>query len=181
MNKTEEKLMQIKDAALRTKCLKILNHLEKKYSFSEKPAAKNHHHNYRGGLDVHTAEVMAQILQLNLIAGNDSSNPFSNDEVLLVGFLHDLGKAYAYVFAHNIDTKQEEIRLISFPCSQEAIIFRLCAKFGIELSFEQMSAIEFAHGGWSVQAQNNHIERGKLADLLHCADLLSAGFGVAKK
>lgn len=165
---TEKLVRKIRNEELRRKCFFILSYVEKKYNFSEKPAAKNHHHNYKCGLDIHTAEVIRFSLKLNKLL----KKPFPEDEIILVAFLHDLMKAYEY----GID-KEGNISIISFPCSGEAIVFRLCMKAGLVLTMEQISSCEYAHGGWSTQAQNKHIQPSKLSSLLHCADLLSANFG----
>lgn len=157
-------LKRIKNQDFRDKCIKILDYLEKEYQFSEKPAAKKHHHNYRGGLDVHTSEVIEFSLELNKLAGK----PYDEDEVIVVAFLHDLEKAYMYNFTST---------MINAPCSGEAIVFRLCAKFGLVLSFRMVSAIEFAHGGYSIQAHNTHLQPSSLFVILSSADMMSAYFG----
>ena len=171
MSETGILLEGMSNIILKDKCLNLLNNVEANYSFSEKPAAKNHHHNYKGGLDQHTKEVIQNALKINKML----DRPFDEAEVMLVAFLHDLMKAYLYAF-----DSEGEIRIINFPCSGEAIVFRLCSRYGIVLSMEQMSAIEFAHGGWSTQANNKFIPQSDLANLLHCADLLSSTFGKTK-
>lgn len=156
---------------------KLFDFLEKKYSFSDKPAAKSHHHNYHGGLDVHTAEVCECMLKFN---NSIAAFKFSLDSLLTVALLHDTMKTYQYEFKKD-DKGEEKIEILNFPCSGEAITFRLCTRYGIELTLDEMSAIEFAHGGWSIQSTDRRIQPSQLAYLLHMADLASAQFGAIKK
>lgn len=149
-------------------CMDLLCSVVEQRRFSECPAAVSHHHAYAGGLDVHTSEVIDNCLKLNAMMGN----PFTEERCIVAGFLHDLGKLYVYtVDKEGFVTKDKDQ-----TCSDEAHVFNLCAQVGMALTDEVLSAVEFAHGGWSVQT-NGHAKPSRLANLLHCADLLSANFG----
>lgn len=148
-------------------CEEILTTLITIHDGKTTPAARNFHHNYKGGWLVHTAEVIDFALKINEMIGKQ----YHPDEVILAGFLHDLEKPFTYVW------KDENIKHINFPCSEEALVFNACAKVGLHLSLEVISAIEFAHGGWSTQANNRHVQPSNLSSIIHSADLMSSRFG----
>jgi len=181
MEKTKEFLNEINNQDWKEKSIKILEGLEKKHKYSEAPAAKKHHHDYLGGLEVHTCEVIDFALEINKLLPVDKI--FDTDLVILAAFLHDLEKPYTYKWSTylksrvNRSGKEMDISHINFPCSGEAIIFRLCARVGLVLPMNVISAIEFAHGGWSTQASNRFVEPCGLAMLIHSADLMSSRFG----
>lgn len=176
MERTKKFLLGIKNKEWKEKSIQLLEGLEKKYKYSEAPAAKKIHHNYLGGLEMHTCEVMNFALRINELLGEKK---FDTDLVILSAFLHDLEKPYTYKWKKFINNKGREIEIthINFPCSSEAIIFRLCARVGLVLPMDVVSAIEFAHGGWSTQANNKYVEPSDLAMMIHSADLLSSRFG----
>jgi len=74
-----------------------LNVLGGKYSqlFTTTPAARKWHHNYKGGLAVHTCEVMVIAQQLANYTDVD------HDDVLISALFHDFGKMKAYYFDEN--------------------------------------------------------------------------------
>jgi 3'-5' exoribonuclease len=74
-----------------------LNTLGGKYSkdFIEIPAARYYHHNYKGGLVVHTAEVM--VIAQELARYSD----VEHDDVIVCALFHDFGKMKAYYFDEN--------------------------------------------------------------------------------
>jgi len=171
-----EYIDKIKNIELKESIKNMFDYLEKTYNFSDKPAAKTHHHNYRGGLAVHTSEVCDNALKLNKSWGF-----FEEDSIIKVALLHDVMKAKSYQFKKYKTNDREYIDIVSGSCSGEAWVFNLCNKFNVELTESELSAIEFAHGGWSTQAKDFYIKQSKLSYLLHCADLLSANFGEVNK
>jgi 3'-5' exoribonuclease len=148
--------------------VKILIEIVAYKDFDILPAARFHHHNYKGGLDIHTAEVIDYALQLNQMMGK----PFKDSDVITVGFLHDIGKIYVYEIDGDDITVNKDL-----PCSEEALTFNIAITNGLVLSPEMLSAVEFAHGGWSIQAKGGYAKPSSLAMLLHCADLLSSQVG----
>ncbi len=159
---------KIEDKTLRKNINNLLDYIcNKRKGFLEKPSAKNHHHTYKNGLATHTLEVINTAIFLNKSFGK----PYSEDEIILASFLHDLGKLYVYRFTdRGIDAMRP-------PVSEEALSLRLAYKFGINPSIDVIGAVEFAHGGWSNLAKNKYIQPTSLYAIIHSADILSANFG----
>lgn len=72
----------------------IKPHIEK---FSTAPAAINHHHNYKGGLFVHTSEVFSNCyVILNSPSNQFYCNDIDSDALYMSAWLHDFGKIEIY-------------------------------------------------------------------------------------
>ncbi|MHA1897619.1 MAG: HD domain-containing protein [Promethearchaeota archaeon] len=68
--------------------------LEDNSEFFEKPAATNHHHNYRGGLIEHTIEVYELALSMAKVVG--LRRKIDYDLLKAGAILHDIGKVNCY-------------------------------------------------------------------------------------
>lgn len=168
--KIKDYVKRVSDKSRRDALQSLFNMLDSsKYNFFEKPAAKKHHHAYKKGLAEHTVEVVENAINLNDVL----ECGFNQDSIIISALLHDVGKVYVYSFEETENT-QDEIMVHKTIASQEALIFRLCAKAGLTITPEEISAIEFAHGGWSSLARDRSIQPHPLSVLIHCADNLSA-------
>jgi len=163
---------QIDNSVLREKVKNLFQYLIDKKGWMKKPAGKKIHHAYKGGLDVHACEVVEFALKINEMV----KDSYPKQDILLASILHDAGKPYTYLW--KTDEKGKEVadsqRIV---CSEEAMVFRLCAKYGIVLKPRVMSAIEMAHGGWSQQARNWRVSPSPLFAIIHSADMLSTYLG----
>lgn len=164
-------IKEIEDLSLKKKLLDLWASLEER--FREMPASVKFHHNYRGGLYVHTREVIEIALRLyETFKGNLNLN---RDDVILIAFAHDLDKIDKYVknkkrFGRNIhEFVWNEART---DTNDTAEVVNILGKYGIHLNGNQLNAFSFTHGGWSVDRG----KMGSLATLVHCADILSLVF-----
>lgn len=60
-----------------------------------------------------------------------------------------------------------------YRVDESALVVTLSARYGIELTNEQLNAISLHHGGWSDLANKHNVTMSPMATLLHCADLIS--------
>ncbi|MBR1754595.1 HD domain-containing protein [bacterium] len=137
------------------------------------PAAKLMHHNYVGGLLVHTNECM----DLAEKAFDFVTNlRISKDEVLAACILHDFGKIYEYVI--NTETGlieyNEEFRKDWITHSQYG--FALCMSNGFK-NIAKMIAAHHSRAEWGAMIDLNEKNLESFVYLLHHIDDMSAKFG----
>lgn len=140
--------------------------------FKIMPAAKLMHHNYIGGLLVHTVEC-AEFAELNMEKFAYKANP---SEIYAACLLHDFGK----IFEYTIDT---ETGLIDYaPNFREEWIshsqygFSICMNAG----FKRVAKMIAAHHGRSEWGAIIDLDQKDLEPelyLIHFIDNLSAKFG----
>lgn len=128
-----------------------------------KPAAVNHHHNFVGGLMRHIAEMLDFAMPL---AETANINKRSLIKVIL---LHDFAKLVTYDFT---SADRLQIKYIKLDYPVEFWTTNELAKDGLSLTDEEINALVMAEGGWT---EYEGIQSGRLANLLHIADLWSAG------
>lgn len=163
-------IAKIKDDKLRT----FVADMFEKYAdtFKIMPAAKLMHHNYIGGLLVHTVECV-QYAELNMANFAYRTN---EDEIYAACLLHDFGK----IFEYTIDT---ETGLIDYaPNFREEWIshsqygFSICMNAG----FKKVAKMIAAHHGraeWGAIIDLNQKDLEPELYLIHFIDNLSAKFG----
>ena len=159
---------QINDEEIKEGAFKLYELIVRDYGFLEKPAARGMHQAYKGGLHQHTCQVIEGALDINELY----DRPFKDDEVILAGFLHDLDKLFVYHF-----DEQNNIVIEKKPLSGISLVLSLCIKVGLMPPVEVISAVEFAHGGWSDFSHNRSIRPCGLHVIIHAADSLSTFFG----
>lgn len=143
-----------------------------KEEFDRAPAAQNHHHNFTGGLLLHTTEVLEIMVRLaRFLPYNNLNYPkpdFSKEEVIVAAYLHDFAKIATYVEDSPNAWRWQDIDLPS-----EVWTLNQLAKEGISLTENELNALLYAEGGWS--AFKEFVKDMKpLAVLLHMADMWSA-------
>lgn len=161
---------KIKNDELRT----FVADMFEKYAdtFKIMPAAKLMHHNYIGGLLVHTVECV-QYAELNMANFTYKTN---EDEIYAAGLLHDFGK----IFEYTIDT---ETGLIDYaPNFREEWIshsqygFSVCMNAGFK-SVAKMIAAHHGRAEWGAIIDLNQKDLEPELYLIHFIDNLSAKFG----
>lgn len=160
----------ISDSELKKFLLDYLKEHEEKIKIA--PAAKLMHHNYLGGLLVHTVEC------LNLAEGNMNlfSAKLDSDKVYAACILHDIGK----IFEYTIDTEsglidyEENFRKEWITHSQYG--FSICMMQGFK-DVAKMIAAHHARTDWGAIVDLNQKDLEPLTYLMHHIDDLSAKFG----
>lgn len=159
-----------KNEKLKTFVLDILN--SNKDIFSTVPAAKQMHHNYIGGLVVHTFECV-EIAQTILPKLKKDLN---SDEVLAAAILHDIGKIYEYQI--NLDSGvieyNEQFRKDWLTHSQYG--FTLCMSQGF-LNIAKMIAAHHGRNDWGAMIDLGERDLEPFYYIIHHIDDLSAKFG----
>jgi len=124
------------------------------------PAAVRHHHNFKGGLIRH----MAEMLEFGL----PHCEPSKIDRLAFIRavLLHDFAKIKTYTIDKAGSIKYEAL---AYPV--EFWTLNTLAEQGLSLSDEEINALVMAEGGWS---EYEKVESGRLASLLHICDLWSA-------
>lgn len=165
-----EYIDKIKDEKLRNFVLEI--YTANKDKILVMPAAKLMHHNYIGGLMVHTLECL-KYAEINMDAFFQRVN---RDEVYAACLLHDIGK----IFEYTIDTESglidydENFRKEWISHSQYG--FSICMTAG----FKRVAKMIAAHHGradWGAIVDLNEKDLEPFVYLIHHIDDLSAKFG----
>ena len=136
------------------------------------PAAKMMHHNYIGGLMIHTLECL-KYAEVNLQAFFQKLNA---DEVFAACLLHDIGK----IFEYTINTESglidydENFRNEWLTHSQYG--FSICMNAGFK-RVAKMIAAHHARTDWGAIVDLNEKDLEPIVYLVHHIDDLSAKFG----
>lgn len=161
---------KIQDEKLRNFVAEQFTKYEKEFKIM--PAAKLMHHNYIGGLLVHTVEC-AEFAELNMAQFAYKAN---EDEIYAACLLHDFGK----IFEYTIDT---ETGLIDYaPNFREDWIshsqygFTTCMSAGFK-SVAKMIAAHHGRADWGAIIDLDQKDLEPELYLIHFIDNLSAKFG----
>lgn len=161
---------KIKDEQLKNFVLNI--YTKNKDLIMIMPAAKLMHHNYIGGLMVHTLECL-KYAEVNMQAFFQRVN---SDEVLAACLLHDIGK----IFEYKVDT---ESGLIDYDenfrkewVSHSQYGFTICMSAGFK-RVAKMIAAHHARTDWGAIVDLNEKDLEPFVYLIHHIDDLSAKFG----
>jgi len=174
-------LEEIRMPALRKNVLKLYAAVEEK--LRNNPASIKYHHNYKGGLYVHTLEVMEFALDMFDLYKERFLHDFNRDDVICISFIHDLEKITKYKrnISPNVGHNKYETEFLyndnKVDMNDSAEVVNLISKYGIFLTDIQLNSLVFHHGGFS-------IDKGKmtsLACLIHTADLFSTTIGAIRK
>jgi 23S rRNA maturation-related 3'-5' exoribonuclease YhaM len=152
----------------------------KKYesAFLECPGAVMVHHNYKGGLLIHTGEVL-YYASGNTVMLQRQNGPFLNrDVVVAAAILHDLGKCETY-FINNVGGVEKSVaeQMIGHLTYSAARIQEVGAYFDVPKWFvrEVLHCVLAHHGRleWNSVVVPQSLE----AWVLHFADMLSSRAG----
>lgn len=168
--KLQSYISKIKDETLRQFVAELFE--KHAQSFKIMPAAKLMHHNYIGGLLVHTVEC-AEFAELNM---NKFTYQANEDEIYAACLLHDFGK----IFEYTIDI---ETGLIDYAqgfreewISHSQYGFCICMNAG----FKKIAKMIAAHHGraeWGAIIDLDQKDLEPELYLIHFIDNLSAKFG----
>ena len=149
------------------------NYEENKEKILICPAAKMMHHNYIGGLMIHTLECL-KYAEVNLQAFFQKLN---QDEVFAACLLHDIGKIFEY-------TVNTESGLIDYDenfrkewISHSQYGFSVCMTAGYK-RIAKMIAAHHARAEWGAIVDLNEKDLEPFVYLIHHIDDLSAKFGM---
>lgn len=169
-NKIIEHLEQIKDDELR---LFVIGYFaEHKDKIKVSPAAKSMHHNFIGGLLVHTLEC----IELAKLVIKQSFQKMNEDNAIAACALHDIGKIYEYTIdeENGLIDYDEEFKKEWFSHTQYA--YSLCMTKG----FKKVAKMIAAHHGraeWGAILDLNEKDLENYVYFVHHIDDLSAKFG----
>ena len=169
-NKIIVHLEQIKDEKLRLFILKYF--VDHKEMIKLSPAAKTMHHNYIGGLLVHTLECIE--LAKKVIAS--SFQRINEDQAIAACALHDIGKIYEYTIdsENGLIDYDEKFKKEWFTHSQYA--YSLCMNEGFH-EVAKMIAAHHARTDWGAIVDLNEKDLESYVYFVHHIDDLSAKFG----
>lgn len=168
--KLQSYIARITDERLRTFVAEMFSaHAEE---FKVMPAAKLMHHNYIGGLLVHTVEV-AEFTALNIA---HFSYKINEDEAYAAALLHDFGKLFEYT----LDIENGKIDYAEdFQkkwISHTQYGFSICMNKGF-VNVARMIAAHHGRSDWGAIIDLGEKNLEPELYLLHLADNLSAKFG----
>lgn len=169
-NKVVETVQNFSDEKLKTFVLDIL--LSNKEKILVTPAAKQMHHNYIGGLIVHTFEC----IEFALAILPKVKKYLKKEEVLAAAILHDIGKIYEYDI--NLDSGlieyNEQFRKDWLSHSQYG--YTLCMSNGFS-DMAKMIAAHHSRADWGAMIDLGERDLEPFYYIIHHVDDLSAKFG----
>lgn len=132
-----------------------------KDEIKDKPASIKHHMNMKDGLKYHLQNVLFA-----------SKKYFPDDEQLhFFALVHDIGKAREYTI-----TKEGRFDYASPSINHIIHTIEMLHEFGIKLTPEELNALQFHHGGWSLFKGN----LTKLAIKLHFCDMMAVNHEIGE-
>ena len=166
----EEYISKIKDEKLRKFVEEV--YAEHKEKMLIAPGAKLMHHNYIGGLMVHTLECL-KYADANMEVFFQRVN---RDEVYAACLLHDIGKVFEYTvdLESGLIDYDEEFKKEWITHSQYG--FSLCMNAGFK-RVAKMIAAHHARAEWGAIVDLNEKDLEPILYLVHHLDDLSAKFG----
>ncbi len=169
-NKLVSRFAEIKDEKIRNFLLEFFKENETK--IKPAPAAKVMHHNYIGGLMVHTLECL-DYLEANYPLFRHRVN---KDEVMAACILHDIGKIFEYKYdeENGLIDYNEEFKKTWLTHSQFG--YTLCMSHGFT-SIARMIAAHHGRAEWGAMIDLNEKDLENELYLIHLIDNLSAKFG----
>lgn len=161
---------EFKDEKLKNFVLDNLN--KDKEKFLVCPAAKQMHHNYIGGLVVHTLEC-AQMAQTIL---EKVKKHLNKEEVIAASILHDIGKIFEYDInlESGVIDYNEQFRKDWLTHSQYG--YTLCMTNGF-YNIAKMIAAHHGRADWGAMIDLNERDLEPFYYIIHHIDDLSAKFG----
>ena len=161
---------KITDEKLRNFVLK--NYEENREKLLVAPGAKMMHHNYIGGLMVHTLECL-QYAEVNM---NTFFQRVNRDEVFAACLLHDIGKIFEYTIdlESGLIDYDEDFRKEWITHSQYG--FTICMSAGFK-RVAKMIAAHHARSDWGAIVDLDSKDLEPIYYLIHHIDDLSAKFG----
>lgn len=136
------------------------------------PAAKVMHHNYIGGLMVHTLEVVA-FAELNMPNFKVKMN---RDEIVTACILHDIGKIFEYKINLEDGLIDYDEHFQKEWISHSQYGFTMCMVQGFK-SIARMIAAHHGRADWGAMIDLNDKDLEPELYLIHIVDNLSAKFG----
>ena len=166
----EEYINKISDEKLRDFVANI--YAENKEKILVAPGAKLMHHNYIGGLMVHTLECL-QYADVNI---NAFFQRVKKDDVYAACLLHDIGKIFEYTIdlESGLIDYDENFRKEWITHSQYG--FTICMSAGFK-RIAKMFAAHHARTDWGAIVDLNEKDLEPIIYLVHHLDDLSAKFG----
>ena len=169
-NKIISEVDSFENNELKDFVLNILNSNKEKFLVC--PAAKQMHHNYIGGLVMHTLECVEMA---NAILPKVKKH-LNRDEVIAAAILHDIGKVYEYNI--NLDSGvieyNEQFKKDWLTHSQYG--YTLCMSNGF-LNIAKMIAAHHGRTDWGAMIDLGEKDLEPFYYIIHHIDDLSAKFG----
>ena len=161
---------QFKDEKLKDFVLDILNSNKEKILVC--PAAKQMHHNYIGGLVIHTFECV----EFAKVVLSKVKKYLNKDEVIAAAILHDIGKIFEYDI--NLESGMidynEQFKKDWLTHSQYG--YTLCMTNGF-LNIAKMIAAHHGRADWGAMIDLGERDLEPFYYIIHHVDDLSAKFG----
>ena len=169
-NKITDVVNSFNDERLKNFVFEILNNNKEKMLVC--PAAKQMHHNYIGGLVIHTWECV-EMAQAVL---SKTKKYLNKDEVLAAAILHDIGKLFEYEInlESGVIEYNEQFRKDWITHSQYG--YTLCMSNGF-LNIAKMIASHHARADWGAMIDLGERDLEPFYYIIHHVDDLSAKFG----
>ena len=165
----EEMLERVDHPVNRKRCIKLLKENER--LFKTVQGSTHNHQAWRGGYWNHIQEVMNIAIVLYHPLDELRTHPFTLGEALLVLFLHDIEKPWAFELTAECELQRKK----GFDTKADAHAFRAMKlkEYGIELLPNQLNAIKYVEGEHNDYTNKRRV-MNELAMFCHMCDGWSA-------
>lgn len=163
-----EELLGLVDAPQREGCRALL--ARHAAAMAEAPGSSHNHQAWPGGYLDHVQEAMNVAIVLHDALSAHRPLEHSLSDALVVMFLHDLEKPWAYETKDGVRTRKPEL---TEKDGQQAFRLRIATECGLELSEAQANAMRHVEGEIGTYS-NKKRSMSPLAAFCHLCDVTSA-------
>ena len=166
---TVEQMLEMIDGPNRTACQRILT--DNRKLFQTVQGSTNNHQNWPGGYFDHVQEIMniAVILYERLNSIRPLS--FSLSDLLLVVYLHDIGKPWKYELRE--DGQLHHKAIMQNKENHQRFRMAKLAEYGVVFTLEQENGMKYTEGELNDYTNRRRV-MGPLACVAHMCDVCSA-------
>ncbi len=164
-----EELLDHIDDPLRSGCKRVL--ADNRTLFQEAPGSSHNHQAWPGGYLDHIQEVLNIAVALYERLNALRALPFTLSDALLVLFLHDLEKPWAYERISDGNIKRKEV--FKSKDAQQNFRSEKLREYGVRLTSEQENAMRYVEGELDHYTNRERV-MSPLAAFCHLCDVASA-------
>ena len=165
---TIEEMIALIDEPNRAACARILSDNHARFRTAQ--GSTHNHQAWPGGYLDHVVEIMNIAVVLHARMNAIRALPFSESDLLLVVFLHDVEKPWKYELR---DGRLEHKPSMASKDEHQKFRMQKLTEYGVTLTAEQENGLKYAEGEIN-DYSNKRRAMGPLAAMAHMCDVASA-------